>query len=94
MITFIHATVAIIFQSKYIYYIMNCSAFWAFFKVQLHCILHCKSWLYNVKKVPYQRTPKHKILFREAVQEEGPGETEPKLLTNEDNQNIDQEIPG
>jgi hypothetical protein len=37
---------------------------------------------------------KQKIMFREAVQEEGPGETEPKLLTTEDDQNIDQEIPG
>ncbi len=37
---------------------------------------------------------KQKIMFREAVQEEGPGETEPKFLTTEDDQNIDQEIPG
>ncbi len=33
-------------------------------------------------------------MFREDAQEQGPGETEPKLLTTEDEQNIDQEIPG
>jgi hypothetical protein len=37
---------------------------------------------------------KQKIMFREAVQEEGPGEAEPQLLTTEDDQNKDQEIPG
>jgi hypothetical protein len=33
-------------------------------------------------------------MFREAAQEERPGETEPKLLSTEDDQNIDQEISG
>ncbi len=33
-------------------------------------------------------------MFREATQEEGLGETEPQLLTTEDDQNKDQEIPG
>jgi hypothetical protein len=33
-------------------------------------------------------------MFRDAIQEEGPGDTEPKLLSTEDDQIIDQEIPG
>jgi hypothetical protein len=37
---------------------------------------------------------KQKIIFREASQEEGPGETEPTPLCTEDDQNKDQEIPG